>query len=602
MFTEGAGYAVYNWVGLLTKEQAGKNIFCYGKPHSGKTGAIGIFTALCAMREGRSCVIYAENASHNYAMLKIIAKDNNIPVLEMDVSDFDTNQDSCERGAREIEKYIAPWKAAYDEGRHNAPFLMLLSDANIKTAPALKLESDLLPRSIFPDSEFEERSFRKWTASRKKSMLIVLDDMDAPMYIAPCYTNSKMFQFCVIMATGDIASQPWRLRATKSIAHDYYENAPQFIDTKEGESWLRKVEQDQFASFFYNIEIVICTGNTVKPEYHRDFVRRIIHNGKLKNSIKPAHRYLCEETPMAAYTAQMILSKENFEQLSIENIDTSDYWQIANENICSGDWLLLVNDKIAVYSTTPTKKKKCVLKPCVFLHERQAQNSLELEWSSDPNLRITDEETSPTIIIYKGTRTENGLTVPIEYTLIKLAPEDVDTYRMRFLYRILQILEQTNDEPISEEIDSTEENNTPASVTEASPSLPEIPAIEPYWEQYQRGGKTDSNVVAAEELTKLPDRALFLGGHRNMVKRLEPLHPGWDFITDDEIKGGWRNMTYKYIFFWTKHCSHMLQDHILSKLAPGAEIIYVTATNVERLEDEMLTGYRSSLVRKKRGE
>ncbi len=601
MFTDGAGYVGYKWEGTITNEQAEKNIFCYGKPRSGKTTAIGNFTAIQAIRNGRACVVYAENASESYAVLKDLAKYLNIPVLEMDVSDFDADSDSCARGVARIGKYIAPWKAAYDEGRHNTPFLMLLSDRNIKTAPALKLESDLFPRSIFPDNEFTDRSFRKWTASRKDALLIVLDDMEAPMYIAPCYTDSKMFQFCVIMATGDIATQPWRLRAMNTITSNYCEDVPEPLDTKKGISWLLSREQNQFARFFCNIELVVCTGNTAKPDYHRDFVRRIIHNGALGNKVKGGHKYICEETSMSEYHDHMMLTKENFELFSIDDIDNSDYWRIANENMLSEDWLLLVNDEIAVYASNPEMKKKCVLKPCIFTNVRQAQDCMGLEWRSDPTLRITDEEVSPTIIIYKGTRVEDGLTVPVEYTLVKLSPEDVDSYRLRFLYRILQILEQFNNSPADKSND-TEDTNEPVPVTDPSPTLPEIPAIEPYWEQYQKDSMTNCDMVATDCLPELPDRALFLGGHRNMVKRLEPLHPGWEFITDDEFKGGWRSMNYKHIFFWTKHCSHKSQEHIMSRLAPGAEVIYITATNIDRLEKEMLEGYRNNLVRKRRGD
>ena len=599
MFKPGAHYVLDTFFsGEITEEQAKRNIFCYGKPHSGKT-KIGIISGLYALEANRSCVVYAQNASEEYAPLKEMAAYKNIPIIEMDATDFSTNIRSYYRGIRAIKQKMAEWKTAYDEDRHNAPFLMLLSDRNIQTAPSLTIH-DIFSESVFDYNMSKEPTVRELTAPKSKSLLLIMDDMIAPLYLAPALLLKRMFQFCIIMATADIAAKPWRLRAFENIARDY-RIFPSFIRSeKEIDHFLRAEEQKRFSYFFRYMEIVICTGNTVKPDEHRDFIRRIIHQG-IANHMKAGHRYICEEIDPATHTNYLLLySRSQYGSLSIDSIAESNYWDIANEHISAGKWLLLINDKVAVESNIPQKAKKesFVLEPVSFLDKQSAQVYLELEWSRNPNISMTEEEIAPTLHIYRGTKTEDGITAPIEYALLHLGAEDVDDYRLRFLYRSLQILEQVD---VGEKAKTTEDNAQLPVVDTSAPLLPEIPPIEPYWEKYQNC-KTEDITEPMVAQAELPDRALFLGGHRNMVKKLGELHPDWDFITDDEIKGGWRNLNYAHIFFWTKHCSHMLQQNIMSKLAPGAEIIYVTATNVDRLEEEMLTGYRNSLARKKRGE
>lgn len=93
----------------------------------------------------------------------------------------------------------------------------------------------------------------------------------------------------------------------------------------------------------------------------------------------------------------------------------------------------------------------------------------------------------------------------------------------------------------------------------------------------------------------LPDsRVLFLGGHRNMTKKVEALHPDWLFLSDDNIRTrGATNID--VIFFWTGHSSHKLQEKVFADLPEIPPIIYVTATNIDRLEQEMLSGYNNLL-------
>lgn len=84
---------------------------------------------------------------------------------------------------------------------------------------------------------------------------------------------------------------------------------------------------------------------------------------------------------------------------------------------------------------------------------------------------------------------------------------------------------------------------------------------------------------------------LFLGGHQNMTKKLRQQFPQWRYLTDDQIRR-YANFNQTVVFFWTKHSSHKMMQYVYSKLPEGANIIYVTATNLPLLILEMQDTYR----------
>ena len=84
---------------------------------------------------------------------------------------------------------------------------------------------------------------------------------------------------------------------------------------------------------------------------------------------------------------------------------------------------------------------------------------------------------------------------------------------------------------------------------------------------------------------------LFLGGHQNMTKKLRKLYPDWTYVTDDHFNRR-SNITQPTIFFWTGHSSHKMMRFVYSRLPADAKVIYVTATNLERLTNEMKQEYK----------
>ena len=93
------------------------------------------------------------------------------------------------------------------------------------------------------------------------------------------------------------------------------------------------------------------------------------------------------------------------------------------------------------------------------------------------------------------------------------------------------------------------------------------------------------------ENTLPQSNVLFLGGHQNMTKKLRQLYPNWTYVTDDQFNRR-TNITQQTIFFWTGHSSHKMMRFVYSRLPACANIIYVTATNLDRLTTEMQQGYQ----------
>ena len=84
---------------------------------------------------------------------------------------------------------------------------------------------------------------------------------------------------------------------------------------------------------------------------------------------------------------------------------------------------------------------------------------------------------------------------------------------------------------------------------------------------------------------------LFLGGHQNMTKKLRQQFPKWTYVTDDQIRRC-SSINPTVVFYWTKHSSHKMMRYVYSKLPEEASIIYVTATNISLLIEQMQNTYQ----------
>lgn len=95
------------------------------------------------------------------------------------------------------------------------------------------------------------------------------------------------------------------------------------------------------------------------------------------------------------------------------------------------------------------------------------------------------------------------------------------------------------------------------------------------------------------EISVLPERGVtFLGGHPNMTKKLKQQYPRWNYISDEQFSKRFATKN-TIIFYWTKHSSHKLMQYVYSKLPDDANILYVTATNLALLIEEMECTYQT---------
>ena len=98
-----------------------------------------------------------------------------------------------------------------------------------------------------------------------------------------------------------------------------------------------------------------------------------------------------------------------------------------------------------------------------------------------------------------------------------------------------------------------------------------------------------------ESLNKLPRKGvLFLGGHPNMTKKLRQQFPKWTYILDEQLKRV-NNLNQTIVFYWTGHSSHKMMRYVYSKLPKNVHIIYVTATNLPLLINEMQCAYQHTV-------
>lgn len=87
--------------------------------------------------------------------------------------------------------------------------------------------------------------------------------------------------------------------------------------------------------------------------------------------------------------------------------------------------------------------------------------------------------------------------------------------------------------------------------------------------------------------TSLPvTGVLFLGGHPNMVKKIQKSYPKWDYISPEQCNRK-REFHQSLVFYWTKHSSHKLTCYVYSRLDKNSKIHFVTATNTDLLFQEM---------------
>lgn len=99
----------------------------------------------------------------------------------------------------------------------------------------------------------------------------------------------------------------------------------------------------------------------------------------------------------------------------------------------------------------------------------------------------------------------------------------------------------------------------------------------------------------------LPDTGvLFVGGHPSLQAKLRAMHPKWKFMAPEaSYKSLDDNMALSVIYVFTKHLSHKLYDKV-KRTYPDVPIVYVRASNLDKLETNMRLALRALVDGKER--
>lgn len=584
-----------NWRYTLYPEMMHTNIFCYGKPHSGKAEKIAIPVAETTIRENRTCIIYAKNVQERYKIIKQLALQKEYHIYELEVKDL--TQGASIRKAKEVIETI----------RKQAT-LVMISNSDFETPNQHTIVDELLER-LYEDNQCESAEIMH---KPENKTLILLDDLCGNMLLQSRLMKLQALQFCIIMDS-KIAYIPWLKNLIEKFLQD--DTLPvtllkEYVDTH----WPEIVQK-----FFSNIETVICTGvNGVKPEMHRQFVGQAIFDIP---SVRIGGRFAIMENPPAGSTQKakgLIKPASLTTVITAETIENTLYNDIAKVCIRANRWLLEQDGKLKLYFDGATYR------PIMFYSQEEAQKWIK-KFAICENVEILKTEKDKNMIQYEGIQNGKNTELYLNY----IGASDVEYFRVTYLLQVLEIAERDEimkwlqtDEAIKKGFDpqdSLEKNiskyyemlDTPTAEEAAEENdaeeqsqhpLPYYP-IEPYWAKFQSNEdpSLQANLITEEPIVLPETEVLFLGGHWNMVKKIQQRHPGWLFITDDQVPSA-PVINVRYVFYWTAHSSHKMMENIFKKLTPEAETIYVTATNMERLENEMLLKFIQNKNRKRRGE
>lgn len=592
-------YIEKSWNYTLYTEILHSNIFCYGKPNSGRTKKVAIPVAEAAITEGKSCIIYSEKADEKYSLIRTLAQQKGYELIDCNAAEQD--DEMCELLAEDIIDNIVM----------DIPTLVIVKNPNFKEACQSDLINYILDRLCeIQDTFLYERAESKKNIlknDRKNSVLIILDGLCGNMFLEEDILKQKHLQFCIVMDS-KIAYLPWLNNTINNLTNieDFpYDNIEKYRDI------LNIIIMHRF---FSHMETIICTGiNGVKPEMHRQFIGQ--HLFGIRTARIGGKFVIMEYPPKESNRAEKCRMHSPGKKVDIneENIETSTYSEIAEERIQKDSWILEQDGKLSLYFDDE------VYVPITFRFKSDALNWLASKARKE-NMNVLHLEQDDNMVSCEF----HNETEKIEFFLVHLNDQDVETYRIGYLLRVLEMGEYEDivewiqtEEAISqgfnpsdgiehniqkyyanlktaEEMDAAEA----AAKAQNEATLPPIPPVEPYWEIYR--AKKEEKTAGTEpiETVCLPEKGiLFLGGHINMVKKIKQLHPGWIYITDDELKSN-STINVQYVFYWTNHSSHKMMENIFGRLTPDAEIIYVTATNMDRLENEMLTKLIESQNRK----
>lgn len=538
--------------GLSESVMLNKNVFCYGKPNSGKTEKVAIPFLHNALIHDYSAIVLTKNLNeYKEAITYAANRGYNIVYANYAV---DGQSDGNFKYVHQLSKTIFEKKTLLliNQSAINDPYSIGIFDFLMFDL----LEKDRGNRVFFP-----------------MDIHIIID---APYYNLFSFTDLfQMLDIKICYITDcQLISTRFRDVISKKVIPDKIKNTYEALANEQQVFNLDTL----LLPFFFGIEVVICTGITgISPKEHKAFIKQFITTTYPKVAGKYAY---IEESPTITSSVDELPNDITLEEIYDKEIE------IADRTIQRGNWIIKVDGTIKFVFA------ECYCCP-VFFEVRQLAYSWLLSYLRNQHFQdavFLNNEYSSVVV----QATLPGTTVKTVIEIESITKSNVDTLKDEFLLSALEMVEMDFALTKTSSDDSAEDMalerlsellDEDSSEDEIINTCPEEYRYKPY-----TPADNNTNEQSPSPALSLPtDNVLFLGGHTNMTKKLKQIFPNWKFISDDAFKS--KSLKSDVVFFWTGHSSHKMTKYVFSRLPENVNVIYLTATNLSLLMQEMQEKY-----------
>lgn len=377
------------------------------------------------------------------------------------------------------------------------------------------------------------------------------------------------------------------------------------MSSKELDSFVNMNVLNYMSGFFYDVVTVICTGlHGLSPAEHKDFLRTFVVPYGVK---PPSGKFLITEL-----TDQLQPLSHSVFPKTVMNVNKEPVDTLFQKDFRPGKCVIERNGVVMMYVTC----EGCLV-PLVFANFVRAMDWIDLYFFRNRfGVPYPAEMDTCFARFLLPTQNERGERDEISISYIQSA--DIPAFVDQATMIAMEVEEYLTCPDRMAEVPDLDLKGEAANISlqkiadhacrnhrrirkDSSAELPVdeetqqevVSMAEEYrWIPYRKPDPAEPVVETETAMEILPKKkVLFLGGHANMVKKLRQHFPQWDFLTDDEL-GCWTGGECDVVFFWYKHCSHLLQQYVNARKSRTTPYIYVTATNIGRLISEMAQKYK----------
>lgn len=640
------------WKGELRTEMLEHNIFCYGKRKSGKTEKVALPFFRHALESGRSVLLILPKNDTSYdTVIDELDDDTDYDCRYHHASYYEAGEaKQIVSEAEQLAEYLVNHKCIFklyvDLGKrcqcNTAMFTLRCLQDTIKWD-----EEDYYPVSVIVEnSDWSCLFYPQGLESSYMNFCITANGDQLSPWVAEERYAQYLFQARVwddeftgaweahrdnigqIIEKKDHAAVIERLSGLAvseyALRYDLLNETDKFYYAAARDSEIKsylvdmntcKAYAGDVLSFwchvvFCQIQTVICTGGvSISPEMHKSFIREMFVGPEVK---APAGKFLVTDLTTTPQPSMSVFPK------TVLQAGKQDVENIFREGAYGhGGCIVERNGSVMLHAAADGS-----LRPMVYPNFKEARKFLQAYMvGAGLGMLAPVEMDGCSMRFLLPTTNDEGRQDEIMVSYIQEC--DIEAYVDQTMMLAMEIEEYLHDKERQKEVPALDMakdapnvslqkiiyhvNRTHRKIRKLG--MAEIPldentnepvasmADEYAWVPYCTvTSVADEMQTEAEEKCVLPSkRVLFLGGHINMVKKLRQIFPGWQFLTDDELSN-WTGNECDVIFFWTKHCSHLVMQYVNARKDKNTPYIYVTATNINRLISEMNVRYKQYLA------